>query len=50
MTQTYKQQGPYSLLATRHVDVRRHVHAVADATYAQYQINIAVSDAVFTKK
>jgi outer membrane lipoprotein-sorting protein len=50
MTQTYKQQGPYSVIATRHVDVHRHVHAVADATYAQYQTNIAVSDAVFAKK
>jgi hypothetical protein len=51
MTQTYKDQGPYSVLATRHVDVRiPRVHAVADATYAQYQTNVAVSDAVFAKK
>lgn len=51
MTQTYKNQGPYNVLATRHVDVRiPHVHAVAIATYVEYQTNVAVSDAVFAKK
>ncbi len=51
MTQTYKDEGPYSVLATRHVDVRiPRVHAVANATYAEYQTNVAVSDAVFAKK
>jgi outer membrane lipoprotein-sorting protein len=51
MTQTYKQLGAYNVIATRHLDVRiPRVHAVADATYAQYQTNVAVSDTVFTKK
>jgi outer membrane lipoprotein-sorting protein len=51
MTQTYKQLGEYNVIATRHLDVHiPHVRAVADATYAQYQTNVAVSDTVFTKK
>jgi hypothetical protein len=51
MTQTYKDLGPYSVLSTRHVDVHiPRVHAVANATYAEYQTNVAVSDAVFAKK
>lgn len=51
MTQTFKQQGMYNVPATRHVDVRiPHVHAVADATYADYQTNVIVSDAIFAKK
>ena len=50
MTQTFKVQGPYSVVATQHADIRHRVHAVADATYAEYQTNVAVNDAVFTKK
>lgn len=47
MTQTYKQEGPYSVVASRHLDIKRHVRAVADATYASYKTNIAISDSVF---
>ena len=51
MTQTYKQEGGYEVIAGQHADIRiPRVHAVADATYGAYQANVAVSDAVFTKK
>jgi len=50
MTQTYKQQGPYAVVGTRHLEIKRRVHAVADATYAAYQTNVAVNDSVFTQQ
>ncbi len=51
MTQTYRQQGAYNVVSTQHADIHiPHVHAVADATYGQYQTNVAVNDAVFTRK
>lgn len=51
MTQTYRQQGQYNVVSTQHVDIHiPRVHAVADATYGQYQTNVAVSDSVFTGK
>lgn len=51
MTQTYRQQGQYSVVSTQHADIHiPHVHAVADATYGEYQTNVAVNDAVFTSK
>jgi len=51
MTQTYRRQGPYSVVSTQHAEIHiPHVHAVADAMYGQYQTNVAVSDSVFTSK
>ena len=51
MTQTYRQQGQYNVVATQHADIHiPHVHAVADATYGEYQTNVAISDSVFTGK
>lgn len=51
MTQTYKQEGGYEVIAGQHADIRiPRVHAVANATYGAYQTNVAVNDAVFTKK
>jgi outer membrane lipoprotein-sorting protein len=51
MTQTYKRQGSYDVIATQHADIRiPRVHAVANATYGEYQTNVAVDDSVFTKK
>lgn len=51
MTQTYRQEGRYNVVSTQHADIHiPHVRAVADATYGQYQTNVAVSDAVFTGK
>lgn len=49
MTQTFKQQGPYNVIATQHAEIAHRLHAVADATFGAYQPNVAV-DAVFTKK
>ena len=51
MTQRYRDEGQYRVIATQHADIRiPHVHAVADATYARYQTNVTVADTVFTKK
>jgi len=50
MTQTFKQQGAYSVIATQHAEISHRVHAVADATFGTYQTNVAVDDSVFTKK
>ena len=51
MTQTYREQGTYSVVASQHADIHiPHVHAVADATFGAYQTNVAVNDAVFTGK
>ncbi len=51
MTQTYKDEGPYSVIASQHADIQiPHVHALADATFGTYQTNVAVSDAVFSSK
>jgi hypothetical protein len=38
-------------VATQHADIHiPHVRAVADATYGDYQTNVAVSDEVFAGK
>lgn len=51
MTQTYRQQGQYAVVASQHADIHiPHVHAVADATFGPYQTNVALSDSVFTGK
>lgn len=51
MTQTYRRQGDYDVVATQHADIHiPHVRAVADATFGAYQTNVAVNDAVFTGK
>jgi outer membrane lipoprotein-sorting protein len=51
MTQTYRQQGQYNVVAAQHADIAiPHVRAVADATYGQYRTNVAVNDAVFAGK
>jgi outer membrane lipoprotein-sorting protein len=50
MTQIYKQEGAYSVVASRHLEIKRHVRAVADATYSTYKTNVAISDAVFGQK
>ena len=49
MTQTFKQEGPYTVVATQHAEISHRVRAVADATFGVYQTNVAVDDAVFTK-
>ncbi|MBV9269764.1 MAG: hypothetical protein JO165_01630 [Candidatus Eremiobacteraeota bacterium] len=51
MTQNYKTEGPFNVIATQHAEIAiPHVHAVADATYGQYETNVAVSDEVFSNK
>ena len=51
MTQTYREQGPYSVVSSQHADIHiPHVSAVADARFGQYQTNVAVSDRVFAGK
>ncbi len=51
MTQVYKNEGSYTVIATQHADIQiPHVHAVADATYRQYQTNVGINEAVFASK
>lgn len=43
MTQQYRLEGPYSVLASQHATIAiPYAHAVADAQYAAYQINVPV--------
>jgi hypothetical protein len=43
MTQTYRQQGAFSVLSAQHATIDiPHVHAVADASYGTYQTNVAL--------
>lgn len=43
MSQQYRMQGNYSVLASQHADITiPHVHAVADASYGTYQTNVSV--------
>ena len=51
MTQTFTNVGGYTMLAAQDADIAiPHVRAVAHGDYADYKTNVAVSDAVFTKK
>jgi hypothetical protein len=51
MRQWYRSEGGFNLLSQQHADINiPHVHAVADSSYATYQTNVAVDDAVFTKR
>lgn len=44
MTQQYRKQGDYTVLATQHADIEiPHIRAVADASYGSYQTNVAAS-------
>jgi hypothetical protein len=51
MTQNYKSEGDYNVIASQHAEIHiPHVRAVADASYGDYQTNVAVDDAVFERK
>lgn len=51
MTQNFRPEGPYSVIASQHAEIKiPHVHAVADASYAPYHMNVAVADSVFKQK
>lgn len=50
MTQWYKTEGGYSVLASQHADISiPHVRALADAKYSDYHTNVAVNDSVFSE-
>ena len=43
MVQNYRSEEGYSVLSTQHATIDiPHIHAVADASYGQYQTNVAV--------
>jgi hypothetical protein len=51
MTQTYKDEGGYSVIASQHADIHiPHVRAVADAVYDAYQTNVALDDSLFAQR
>ena len=51
MDQKFRNEGSYQLIDTQHADIAiPHVHAVADASYAAYETNVAVDSSVFEKK
>ena len=51
MRQWYRSEGNFKVLSQQHADIDiPHVHAVADSSYGTYQTNVAVDDAVFSKK
>jgi hypothetical protein len=44
MTQQYGQQGPYSVVSAQHATIDiPHVHALADASYGNYQTNVGIA-------
>lgn len=50
MTQTYGQEGPYSVVTAQHADIHiPHVRATLDAQYREYETNVALNDSVFRK-
>jgi hypothetical protein len=51
MTQTFREVGGYSMLAEQNAEIAiPYAKAVAHGTYAEYKTNVAIDDAVFTKK
>jgi hypothetical protein len=51
MRQWYRSEGGFDVLSQQHAEINiPHVRAVADSMYAPYQTNVALDDAVFTKK
>lgn len=51
MTQRFRDVGGYSMLAEQHAEIAiPHAKALALGTYSDYKTNVAVDDAVFTKK
>ena len=49
--QTYRQEGDLALLETQHavISMPPFPRARADASYSDYQVNVAIDDSVFTK-
>jgi hypothetical protein len=51
MTQTFREVGGYSMLAEQNAEIAiPYAKAVAHGIYTDYKTNVAVDDAVFTKK
>jgi hypothetical protein len=51
MTQTFRDVGGYSMLAEQHAEIAiPYARAVAYGSYSDYKTNVAIDDAVFTKK
>jgi len=51
MTQTFREVGGYSMLSEQNAEIAiPYAKAVAHGTYSDYKTNVAVDDAVFTKK
>ncbi|HEY9084827.1 MAG TPA: hypothetical protein VIN40_02660 [Candidatus Tyrphobacter sp.] len=50
ITQAYREQSGYLVPSEQHaaIDIP-HVRAVGDATYGSYQVNVAVSEAIFSR-
>ena len=49
MTQSYQDEGGFSLVTHQHVDGNRRIHATGDADYEVYHTNVAIDNAVFAK-
>jgi hypothetical protein len=51
MTQHFSDIAGYTMLSSQTADIKiPHIRAIANGTYTDYQTNVAISDAVFTKK
>lgn len=51
MTQTFREVGGYSMVSEQHAEISiPYAKAVAHGTYSDYKTNVALDDAVFTKK
>jgi len=51
MTQTFRDVAGYSMLAEQHAEIAiPYAKAVAYSSYSDYKTNVAIDDAVFTKK
>jgi len=50
MTQSYRNEGRYSVIASQHVDANYRVRAVADSSFEPYKTNVPVPDSVFADK
>jgi hypothetical protein len=51
MTQTFTDVGGYTMISGQEVEIQiPHVRAVARGGYSDYRTNVAIDDAVFTKK
>ena len=51
MTQTFREIGGYSVVSEQHAEIAiPYARAVATGSYTDYKTNVAIDDAVFTKK